>query len=279
MAVTAAEVKALREKTGAGMMDCKKALEECNGNMDDATKLLKERGLAAMAKRADRATEEGRVFIKIDGKRAAIAELVCETDFVAKNDDFIKCGEEIVAEAHANGINEVTDALSAKVLEVSTKTRENMKLKRVETIDIPADCVASSYVHSNFKIGSIVLIKVEPASAKSADLEKFAHECCLHYAAYTPSYVAKSDVPKAYVDEQTEIFTKQTEEQMPDKPEKVRAGIVQGKLNKHLAEICFMNQMFIDDEKKSVEQVFAEESKKIGGKISLQKVVCYVLGA
>ena len=131
MGISASDVKALREKTGAGMMDCKKALEECGGDEAAAVKLLKEKGLAAMQKRADRATDEGCFFIAKNDVGIAVAELTCETDFVAKNEDFIACGEKIVQQVLEGKKKEADDDLKALVTEVATKTRENMALKRV----------------------------------------------------------------------------------------------------------------------------------------------------
>ena len=125
MEIKASDVKALREKTGAGMMECKKALAETNGDAAAAEKLLKEKGLAAVEKRADRATSEGRIFIKIDGNKAVICELTCETDFVAKNTDFIQIGNDIAATALAKGYTTVNQELSDMLLDLATKIREN----------------------------------------------------------------------------------------------------------------------------------------------------------
>ncbi|HZK19818.1 MAG TPA: translation elongation factor Ts, partial [Treponemataceae bacterium] len=135
MNIKAADVKTLREKTGAGMMDCKKALVECNGDEAKAVTFLKEKGLAAVAKRSDRKTTEGRIFVKTDGKRTLMLELTCETDFVANNKDFIAVGEQICAEALAKGYTEVTDELADLIQELQIKIRENMKVSRLVAID------------------------------------------------------------------------------------------------------------------------------------------------
>ena len=195
MEIKASDVKALREKTGAGMMECKKALAETNGDAAAAEKLLKEKGLAAVEKRADRATSEGRIFIKIDGNKAVICELTCETDFVAKNTDFIQIGNDIAATALAKGYTTVNQELSDMLLDLATKIRENMNLRRLEVVDVPAGAVVSSYVHSDGKTGVITVISTEPESATDNPVVKeFAYDCCLHIAAFTPAYIRKEDV-------------------------------------------------------------------------------------
>ena len=277
MEIKASDVKALREKTGAGMMECKKALAETNGDAAAAEKLLKEKGLAAVEKRADRATSEGRIFIKIDGNKAVICELTCETDFVAKNTDFIQIGNDIAATALAKGYTTVNQELSDMLLDLATKIRENMNLRRLEVVDVPAGAVVSSYVHSDGKTGVITVISTEPASAADNPVVKeFAYDCCLHIAAFTPAYIRKEDVDAAYIAEQKEIFAKQVE--TLDKPDNVKQGIIQGKINKHLAEICFLDQPFVKDDKVSVAKKMDAVGKETNAKLSLVKVVLYQLG-
>ena len=255
MDIKASDIKELREKTGAGMMECKKALIEANGDAGEAEKILKEKGLAAVAKRSDRATGEGRIFIKQDGNKIAMVELTCETDFVAGNKDFIEVGE--------------------KIAELAVKSGKD-GVRRSTVVEIPAEAAASTYIHHNFKIGSVVVVN----GSTDERVTKFAHECCLHLAANTPSYIKKDDVPADYVAEQTEIFRKQMEDdpKVSGKPENVKEGILKGKVSKHLAEICFMDQMFIDDEKKSVEAKLAETGKEVGASLSFGRIVLFVLG-
>jgi len=278
MEIKATDVKALREKTGAGMMECKKALTETNGDAAAAEKLLKEKGLAAVEKRADRATSEGRIFTKIEGNKAIICELTCETDFVAKNADFIKIGNDIAETALAKGYTEVNKEMSDMLLDLATKIRENMSLRRLEVIDLPENSVASSYVHSDGKTGVITVISTDSADAAANNAVKdFTYDCCLHIAAFTPAFIRREDVDATYIAEQTEIFKKQVESL--DKPEKVKEGIVQGKVNKHLAEICFLDQPFVKDDKLSVTKKMEAVAKEVGTKLSLEKVVLYQLGA
>ena len=276
MAITAADVKALREKTGAGMMECKKALTECNGDIAEAAKSLKEKGLAAMAKRSERATSEGRLFIRQDGNKIAVIELTCETDFVAKNADFIAVGEKMLDVTLAKGYTKV-EAEHEEILEpLKVSIRENMKIAKVEVFEVPATASAAYYVHSDFKTGAVVIV-----DGSTADTVKtFAKDCCLHIAAFTPSYTSKKDVPQSYIDEQKEIFKAQMDqdEKMAGKPENVKEGILQGKINKHLAEICFEDQMFVKDDKKTVTAKLAETGKEVGATLSFAVAKLFVLG-
>ena len=276
MAITAQDVKALREKTGAGMMECKKALTECNGDISEAEKYLKEKGLAAVAKRAERATSEGRLFVRQEGNKIALVELTCETDFVANNADFIAAGEKMLDITLANGYTKV-EAEHETILEpLKVSIRENMKVAKVEIVEIPADSIGSFYVHSDKKTGAIVVIKGSTAEA----VKTFAYDCCLHIAAFTPAYTSKKDVPESYIADQKEIFKAQMDqdEKMASKPDNVKEGILQGKVNKHLAEICFEDQMFVKDDKKTVTAKLAEVGKEAGATLSFATAKLFVLG-
>jgi elongation factor Ts len=278
MEIKAADVKALRDKTGAGMMECKNALTECNGDPAAAEKLLKEKGLAAVEKRSGRATSEGLVLIKNTEKKAVIAELTCETDFVAKNVDFIALGDKIINTAYDKGITSVTSELSNMVLELATKVRENMALSRLEAVNAGADEYISKYIHSDKKTGVVVMLKADKAEVfANKDVQDFAYDCCLHIAAFTPLYTATTEVDAGYIADQKEIFTVQAKES--GKPENVQAGIVQGKLKKHLAEICFLEQPFVKDDKLSVTKKMEEVAKAAGGKLSVSKIILFQLGA
>ena len=264
MAVTAAMLKELREATGAGMLDCKKALADTNGDFDAAAKLLKEKGLAAVAKRAERATSEGRIFVRQVGNKIAVAELVCETDFVANNAEFVASGEKILDEVFAKGYTKVEKELNDILLDFATRTRENMSLSKVLIVEVPENAVAGIYVHSDFKSGAVTVIK----GSTDDRVKEFARDCCMHLAAFTPAYIKKEDVPQSYIDEQKEIFTAQMaqDEKMASKPENVKAGILQGKINKHLAEICFVTAKL------------DEVAKEVGAKLEFGQVELLILG-
>ena len=276
MAFTAADVKALRESTGAGMLDCKKALQDANGNLAEAEKILKEKGLAAMAKRSDRATGEGRIVIKQNGNKIAMVEVTCETDFVANNADFQATAEKAADITLANGKSEVTDEHKALIDEIAIKFRENMAVRGAAFVEVGANASVGTYVHSDNKTGAIVVI-----DGSSADEVKvFAKDCCLHLAAFTPAYIKKEDVPQSYIDEQKEIFTAQmaADEKMANKPQNVKDGILNGKINKLLAENCFVDQAFVKDDKLTVAKKLEEVGKAAGAKLSFSKIELFVLG-
>lgn len=277
MEIKASDVKALREKTGAGMMECKKALQECGGDAKEAEKFLKEKGLAAVEKRANRATSEGIIVIKTSDSKAVMVELTCETDFVAKNTDFIAVGDKIAETALEKGYTDVQEDLNAMILELATRVRENMGLKRLTAVSAANDEYIAHYIHSDKKTGVIVVLKSDkPEVFANKAFKEFAYDCCLHTAAFTPLYVKKDDVAQSYIDEQLEVFRGQVAEL--DKPDNVKEGIVKGKLNKHLAEICFLEQAFVKDDKMSVQAKMQEVGKQLGAAISLSKLVLYQLG-
>ena len=276
MEIKASDVKALREATGAGLMDCKKALTEANGDAKEAEKILKEKGLAAVAKRAERATSEGRVFVRTQDKKIALIEVTCETDFVANNADFIAAGEKLLDITFANGYTQVEQAHKDVLLDLATKTRENMTVAKVNVINVPDNAVAETYVHSNFKTASAVVVKGSTADA----VKQFAHDCCLHLAAFTPAYIYQKDVPQSYIDEQTEIFKGQMDqdEKMASKPQNIKDNILKSKVAKHVAEICFVDQMFVKDDKVSVAKKLEEVSKAAGAQLEFGEIVLDVLG-
>ena len=276
MEIKASDVKALREATGAGLMDCKKALTEANGDAKEAEKILKEKGLAAVAKRAERATSEGRIFVRTQDKKIALIEVTCETDFVASNADFIAAGEKLLDITFANGYTQVEQAHKDVLLDLATKTRENMTVAKVNVINVPDNAVAETYVHSNFKTASAVVVKGSTADV----VKQFAHDCCLHLAAFTPAYIYQKDVPQSYIDEQTEIFKGQMDqdEKMASKPQNIKDNILKSKVAKHVAEICFVDQMFVKDDKVSVAKKLEEVSKAAGAQLEFGEIVLDVLG-
>ena len=281
MEIKPIDVKNLREKTGAGMGDCKKALIEAEGNIEQAVKILKEKGLAAAAKRSARATKEGKIFTKIKGNKAVILELNCETDFVSRNEKFIALGDKLTDEIIATGAKEVTPALSILVTEAIGVIKENMTLPRFKVLEIADNEYAAQYVHGVGNIGVIVKFKADNKALFDNDAVKaFAFDCALHVAAFAPVALSPDKISADYIKEQTEIFQAQMDQdpKMAEKPDKVKAGILQGKLNKHFAEICFLDQAFVKDDKKKVSQVMAETAKAAGGKLEIAEYVYYKLG-
>lgn len=284
--ISAADVKRLREKTGAGMMECKNALVSTGGDFDQAEKLLKEKGLAAVEKRADRATNEGKVFIKIkdngaQGGAAALVELASETDFVARNPEFIALGETIAAMALEKGCTGPNEELSGMVTELATKIRENMGLKRLHVLKAGPGEYLTSYIHGDGNIGVVVKIAADkPEALQTAEIKELAHDLALHVSWAKPGALDRGKVDPAFVKENEDIFRKQMEvdESLKGKPEKVLEGILSGKVSKLLKSICLMDQGFVKDEKLTVAQVLDQAGKQAGAKISVADYVYFKVG-
>ncbi|MCL2792247.1 MAG: translation elongation factor Ts [Spirochaetaceae bacterium] len=277
MEVKPTDVKKLRDQTGAGMMDCKTALAEAGGDFDKAIKVLKEKGLAAAAKRSSRATEEGKIFTKIEEGKAVILELSCETDFVARNENFIKLGKELAEEIIASGAESVNEKLSGMVTTAISVLKENMTLKRFKTFLVANNEYAADYIHGAGNIGTIIKLKAENSEVFKKDaVKELATDLTLHAAAFAPIALSEKDISDVYIKEQEEIFRKQAENL--NKPENVLQGIIKGKVSKHLSEICFLNQPFVKDDKRKVSQVLADLSKEAGSKIELSGYLYYRLG-
>jgi elongation factor Ts len=275
--IKAADVKKLREKTGAGMMDCKKALTDAEGDFTKAEKILKELGLAAAAKRGGKATNEGRIFAYAEGDKGVLLELSCETDFVARNTDFINLGNELATQILQENLDSVTPALEEKMKDAIAKIKENMSIRRFKTMDAAEDELISSYIHGEGRIGVIVKIKASAASLTAEEeVKNFAFDTALHVAAYNPPFLSEDRVDDAYLKEQEEIFRKQAENL--GKPEKVVEGIVKGKLRKHISEVCLVNQIFVKDNKRSLGTVAKDLGKSLDGEITVADYLYFAVG-
>ena len=282
--ISASEVKKLREKTGAGMMECKNALVETGGDFDKAVKLLKEKGLAALEKRAGRATNQGKVFIKIknDNSTAVLVELNAETDFVAKNDEFIALGEKIAGIALEKNISGPNDELNSYVQDLATKIRENMSLKRLMLVKASSNEYLTQYIHGDGNIGIVVKAESDkPEIFKNEDVKAFIFTLALHIAAFNPAAIDRSKIDQVWLKEQEGIFKVQMDqdEKLKGKPENVLAGILQGKVTKYLSEICLMEQGYVKDEKMTVAKAIEECAKKAGAKLAINDYVYYRVGA
>ncbi len=281
--ISAADVKKLREKTGAGMMECKNALVSSEGDFAKAEKLLKEKGLAALEKRAGRATNNGKVFIKMkdDNSAAVLVELNAETDFVARNPDFIALGEKIAADALQKGVTAPNDELSGLVQELATKIRENMGLKRLCLVKASSNEFLTQYIHGDGNIGVVVKCESDkPEIFKTEDVKSFIFSIALHIAAFNPLAIDKTKVDQAWLKEQEEIFKVQMgqDEKLKGKPENVLEGILKGKVSKYLSEICLMDQGYVKDEKITVAKAVEECGKKAGAKLAVTEYVYYRVG-
>jgi elongation factor Ts len=281
--ISASDVKKLREKTGAGPMECKKALQDSDGDFQKAEKLLKEKGLAAVEKRTGRATNEGKIFIRIkdDGSRAVLVELASETDFVARNPEFIELGGKVVELALEKGYAEPNEELSGMVNGLAAKIRENMSLKRLKTVEAASNEYLASYIHGDGAIGVVVKLAADKDDAiKSEEAKSLAFNLTLHIAAFNPAALDRTKIDPAHLKEQEDIFRKQMEldESLSQKPPKVIDNILQGKVNKYLQEICLLEQGYVKDEKLTVEKVLDETGKQLGAKLSIAEYVYFKVG-
>ena len=282
--ISASDVKKLRDKTGAGPMECKNALVSTNGDFAAAEKILKEKGLAALEKRVGRATNEGKVFVKIkgDGSAAVLVEMNAETDFVARNPDFIALGGVIADKALENNIGAPNDELSGMVQELATKIRENMGLKRLCLVKASSNENLVQYIHGDGNIGVVVKCESDkPEIFKNEDVKAFIFSLALHIAAFNPVAIDRSKVDQAWLKEQEGIFKAQMDkdEKLKGKPENVLSGILQGKVTKYLSDICLLEQGYVKDEKITVAKAIEECAKKAGAKLTLKDYVYYKVGA
>ena len=262
--------------TGAGMMDCKTALVEADGDLQAAERKLKEQGLAAAAKRVGRAAEEGRVFASVQNGGAALLELSSETDFVARNDQFVELGRSLVVHALEQALQEPDEHMQEAIGDLASRIRENIGFKRcaVVAVDTAAGEHVADYVHGEGSIG--VLVKLRTGGTVDEEVRQTAHDLALHVAAFAPRFLSADDVDGSYRDEQEQIFRTQAE--ALGKPEKVTEGIVRGKLGKHLSEICLLEQGFVKDEKQKVKQVLAGLGKRLGEKVSVAEFRYFKVG-
>ena len=284
MSVDAARVKELRDRTGAGMMDCKRALSETSGDLDKAIALLREKGLASASKKAGRVAAEGLVgtFTNADETLGVVLELNCETDFVAKTDEFAKLlaavGGALLADGPDAGGGETAadvklgsgKSLSQAITESVASIGENIALRRYERLDGRGGRIGS-YVHAGGKIG--VVIDVAGAGPEDADLLR---SLCMQIAAAIPRYVRREEVPESELAQEREIFRSQA--LASGKPEVVADKIVGGKLEKFYREVCLLEQEYVRDSQLTVEKLLAEADKKSGRKLEVRRFVRYQLG-
>ena len=278
MAVTIAQIKELREATAAGMGACKEALIATNGDMQEAIKYLREKGLAVAAKRVDKESKEGIIALAsaADGKTLALAEVNCETDFVAKTDAFKKFVDDAAKVALEGTAIEQTLNDDYKML--LTKTGENVKIRRQERYALEGAGVLSGYIHMGGKIG--VLVEVGCEKADAPELAEAAHMLCLQIAANSPKYIHPADVPQAEIDAELEIKLNALKEQkgkLP--PEQALVGIKKGMAAKFCTQICLLKQDYVADGEVTVEKYLDGVAKTLGAPIAVKRFVRLQLGA
>lgn len=287
-AVTAAMVKELREMTGAGMMDCKKALANTDGDMDKAVEYLRENGMAKAAKKSGRIAAEGVVKVAVDGNKAAIVEVNSETDFVAKNNDFNAYVDAVAAQALTTTAADIDAFLAESWAGDTSKTvadelasqvaviGENLKIRRFAQMQAENGFVAS-YIHMGGKIG--VLVDVE-TDVVNAEIEEMAKNVAMQAAALKPVYTSRDEVDAEYIAKETEILTAAAKVEKPDANDKIIEGMVKGRVNKELKEICLLDQVYVkaEDGKQSVAAYVAAVAKANGANIKIKKFVRFETG-
>ena len=291
MAITAGMVKELREMTGAGMMDCKKALNETNGNMDEAVEYLRKNGQAKAEKKAGRIAAEGLCKVLVEGdKTAAVVEVNSETDFVAKNEEFQKFVAAVAKQALATSSTDIDVFLAENWNEDSSKTvkdalvekvaviGENLTIRRFEKVVAENGCVVS-YTHGGGRIG--VIVEAETAVVNETVKEALVN-LAMQIAALYPKYISTEEVSEEYKAHEKEILMEQikNDPKMAGKPDKVIEGAVNGRLAKELKEVCLLEQVYVkaEDGKQTVKQYINTISKEVGTDITIKKFVRFETG-
>ncbi len=286
MAITASMVKELREMTGAGMMDCKKALNETNGNMDEAVEFLRKNGEAKAVKKAGRIAAEGIVMADVaDDKKAAIVEVNSETDFVAKNDEFKEFVANVVKQALetssadmdaflaeswvADSSQTVKDALVAKIARIG----ENLNIRRFEKLE--SDGCIVSYIHGGGRIG--VLVDAD-TDVVNDEVKKCLRNVAMQIAAMTPKYVSRDEVSQDYLDKEKEILLAQAKQENPNKPENIIEKMIIGRLNKELKEVCLLDQVYVQDGDLTVGKYVEKVAKENGANLSIKRFIRFETG-
>lgn len=286
MSIKASDVKELRQMTGAGMMDCKKALTEAQGNMEKAVEVLRKKGLSAAAKKADRVAAEGSITIEIGegNKKATITEINAETDFVAKNENFQKFAGEATAHIHAESVTTVeqldetiingdrfADYLSTQI----SKIGEKLVVQRFQTIEVSENGAVGGYLHANGRVGVIVAAQCDTPKTAEAVVDALK-DISMHAAAMNPQYLNEAAVPEDIVAKEKEIAQAQLKKE--GKPEQIWDKILPGKIAKYFKDNTLEAQPFVKDDKQSVGEFLSSAAKTVGGTATLVEFVRYELG-
>lgn len=285
MAYTATDVKNLRESTGAGMMDCKKALDECAGDIQKAVDYLRAKGLAAAAKKQSRVAAEGLVQTVVKGKLASVVEVNCETDFVAKNDDFINftntCAN-IAVDANINSIEgllacKAPNGLTVKenISELTIKIGEKIDVRRVLVDKLDGHGMIGTYVHSG-KIGVLCKVETDKDVTTNEAFKDLVKDLCMQITAANPQFLTGNEIDEGFKAKEAEIYAAQLKEQ--GKPEAMIPNIVKGKLAKLASEVCLYEQSFVKDPDTTIGKLIEATSKTVGASIKVTKFIKFNLG-
>ena len=276
--ISASLVKELREETGVGMMECKKALVEANGDKTAAIKLLREAGMAIAAKRADRAAKQGIISAEVaaDAQSGLMVEVNCETDFVSKNDNFKAFVAELAQVARGIADNTLAEAAKAKVDAKIAEIGENIVARRNIGYKVQGTGAIAAYVHLGGKLGVMVEVGCKnAASVQNPVVKALLADLTLHITAVNPACITRDQVPAETVQAEKEIYAKQVE----GKPANIIEKIVVGKLEKFYGQICLVEQPFVKDQDKTVTAVLAEAGKAVGDEFTIRRFVRWQLGA
>jgi elongation factor Ts len=275
--ITATLVKELREATNVGMMECKRALQDAEGNKDQAIKLLRERGLAIAGKRAARAANEGAVASEISqgGKLGVMIEVNCETDFVARNEVFQTFVKDLVGKAKAVEDGGLADAakedLTAKIAEIG----ENIIIRRNVKYEVQGNGIIASYIHLGGKVGVLVEVGCEKEATVESDLfRETVKDITLHIAASNPQCITRDEVAADVIEAEREIYAKQVQ----NKPENIIDKIVNGKLEKFYSQICLVEQGYVKDPSHSVTEWMTGQSKELDDQLVIRRFTRYQVG-
>jgi elongation factor Ts len=279
MAISANMVNELRQKTGAGMMDCKRALQETDGDIERAIIYLREKGMASAGKKATRVAAEGKVAFQIsdDGRSGALAEINCETDFVARGEAFSAFCAQVVERVLADGSS--ADAFEEFRKDVVAKTGENVVVRRTAQFVVAqgAHGRVDVYQHMGGKIGVIVEVGCDKADcAGKPELQEFCREVTMHIAAASPQYLSSAEVPADVVESEKNIYRNQAIES--GKPPAVAEKMIEGRLRKWFGEFCLVEQPWVREPKQTISALAAEVSAKVGGKVEIRRFARFQLG-
>lgn len=284
MAVTAGMVKELRERTGAGMMDCKKALTDTDGDMDKAIEILREKGLAKAAKKAGRIAAEGLINLAVteDGSKASIVEVNSETDFVAKNEEFIAFVNQVTEIVLNTELASVEDLLNTEYSSEGTvsevlnnkiaKIGENMSVRRFEKYNDPGT-LNVGYIHGGGRIGVLIQLATD---ASYNDVTVLGKDLAMQIAAMNPKYISEEDIDEEYIENEKRILTQQALNE--GKPAEIVEKMVVGRLKKDLKQVCLLEQIFVKDGELTVQKYIDKVAKEIGKDIKVNKMVRYEIG-
>ncbi len=273
--VTIQMINDLRAATNVGMMDCKRALQETDGNMEEAIKILREKGLALQVKRADRESKQGIIMAAAgDNGAYGMIELNCETDFVAKTEKFLDFAK-VIAAAAAKGDTDLAATHAQGLTEVVAATGENVKIRRAAYLPLTGTGLVEAYIHMGGKVGVLVEVGCgKPETVQHEAFKALVHDLCLQAAAAAPRYLNETEVPAEEIESEKEVYRAQVE----GKPANIIEGILRGKLKKHFAEVCLIDQPFVKEPKMSVTDVVKAAEKATGDAITVKRFVRYQLG-